>query len=963
MDTQNLADSDSTEFLCDSPPGQKRSSTNKIDDFEDVDGVEDDLDDDLSSLDDDDIAAFEADQSSIDKEVNAYLKAAQAELDAEIYRDPLAPIKAQGEPLWVGFDAEWVFDDTTQTNTILSIQLFVPEKQPALTKNKVKRDTYLHRLSRMVKATLLTREGRPELLGNLYQLVKDALEWGMIAAAPRQIYVVSFGLRFDLAALGDFKEIKGQIDSVAGKAASVKSAAKLLSEQTQLILNSDDQYQIDIRFIDVAAHVAPGTALWEVGEQINLRKLTIPKPYSIAAMDEYLREDPEGFEQYAMRDAEIAVKYAMRLAEFANRNVGLKYLPATASGLALKWCLKKFKELNVNRLQAFGLHVTKKESWNTPLRFKKVWRVEEPTPMRKIQEHFLTDCYAGGRNESYWLGPSPVGHWYDYDLAGAYSTGLLDLPLIDFENPRPSLNKEDFLGHVAGYALVEFKHPEGTRFPVFAISRGGRGLIFPLEGLAYATAPEIRVAHDLGCEIKIRWGVIYDWVRGEDDPEGESPQFRLFEAFVKDARDLRRQLKNANGGIDTMESLAAKLYANGLYGKICQSLREKNVFDTRRARTVRLSPSAVTNPAMAAHVTGFIRATLAEIMNKLPPNRIVLSCTTDGFITNALEGEIDLSGPLCRRFDALTKRLDRRGKMLEVKHQVAQVVCMKTRGQLTGKPAITREKNETGEFVSKTKPIILAKAGVQLPIKVDPEIALTKEEYKTLQNEKMLNLYLYRRGNKRIIVRQFPSLRDQWEKGIDLYKYQRFVALSLEPDLKRRFVNPEMVMVASREVYHIAMSSLPWKTVDEFDLTRDCLDAWRKHNCLKTIDNWESFGLVVEGRSVRAGRKAAGEVTINRRSNKPESDVLRRMFLRAYAHEALGLKRGKGVTYEDLAVWLTTKGFPTTPSEPRSARAQKLVLYSAGRTSDAMKLFRVLRDNFPGADLEHLLVPVKSSNS
>lgn len=961
MDTPDT--DDSSEFLCDSPPTSHKHSPLILGD-EDIDGAQDDLDDDLSGLDDADIAAFEAELDAVDDEFEASLLAELAELDEEINREPLAPIPGKGEPLWVGFDAEWVFDDATQSNTILTIQLFVPT-QPAVTGHLEKHEKYLHRLSRIIPATGPTLGDRPELLVNLQQLVSDALEWQMIAEAPRLINVVSFGLRFDLGALGDFNEIKGQIDSVSGKAATVKSSAQLISEPSHLNLYRDDEdtYQIDLRFIDVAAHVAPGTALWEVGEQIGLPKLKIPKPYSIEAMDVFYREDPEGFAQYAMRDAEIAVKHAMRLAEFAHRHVGLNYLPATASGLALKWCLRKFKQHKIDRLKAFGLQITKKDAWHTPLKLKKVLRIEEPTPMRRMQEHFLTDCYAGGRNECYWLGPSPVDEWYDYDLAGAYSTGLLDLPLIDFEHPRPSLNKKDFLGHVAGYALVEFKHPDDTRFPVFAISQGGRGLIFPLEGLAYATAPEIRAAHDLGCEINIRWGVIYDWVREEDTPEGESPRMRLFEPFVKEARDLRRKLKKAAGDKDTMESLAAKLYANGLYGKICQSLREKNVYDTRAARTVRLSPSAVTNPAMAAHVTGFIRAILAEILNKIPRQRIVLSCTTDGFITNAREGEIDISGPLCRRFDALTKRLHPKGEMLEVKHRVSQVVCMKTRGQLTGQHAISRRKNESGELVTTTEPIILAKAGVQLPIKTDPDIDLTKEEYKALQNEKMLNLYLNRRGNKKIVVRQFPSLRDQWEKGIDLHKYQRFVALSLEHDLKRQLVDPRMIMVASRGVDHIAMNSRPWQTVDEFDQVRNCLDVWRKKNCLKTLEDWESFCLVLDGRKVRAVRRASGEATINRRGNKPESDVLRRMFLRAYAQEALGLKRRKGMTYDDLAVWLTSEGFATKPSEPRSAKAQPLVLQSAARTADTMKLLRVLQAAFPDADLERLLVSIASSNS
>ena len=178
-------------------------------------------------------------------------------------------------------------------------------------------------------------------------------------------------------------------------------------------------------------------------------------------------------------------------------------------------------------------------------------------------EAFLTDCYAGGRNESFFIGPSPVGVWRDYDLAGAYSTGLVDMPLIDFENPRASLQVEDYLGHVAGYALVEFAHPDDTRFPVFAVSRGGRGLIFPLKGTAYATAAEIRVAHDLGCQIKIRWGVIYPWrqLPGDTLVDGV-PTTRLFGPFVKAARELRTEQEKLKGK-ESPEALAAKLYEIG----------------------------------------------------------------------------------------------------------------------------------------------------------------------------------------------------------------------------------------------------------------------------------------------------------------------------------------------------------------------------------------------------------------
>jgi len=467
-----------------------------------------------TSDDDDGVRDAEADESfgEIEEELADFLN--------EALEDAPGAKRARGEHLWVGFDAEWFFDEAAQRNNILCIQLFVPS-QPAISTDpkKVERAASL---SRIIYARNLTPEGRPSLQASLRQLVDDALAQELIQATPGQINVVGFGLRFDLGALGDFRELKTQLDSVSGKVATVGSQASMQYARTLMTGDMLDPELIGLHFIDLSAHVAPGTALRTLGKQLGKLKLDIPAPYSIERMHEYLAADRAGFEAYAMRDAEIAVLYALRLDAFAKKKLGLKSkrgnklvqgirtLPATASGLALKWCLQKMDEAGIDRLQAFGLHKTTTEAYHAASKKRRTIKGIEPTPMRRIQEAFLTDCYAGGRNESFFIGPTPVGVWRDFDLAGAYSTGLVDLPLIDFEHPRPSLTVEDYLGHVAGFALIEFEHPEDTRFPVFAVSRGGKGLIFPLKGTAYATAPEIRAAHDLHPEMKIviRWGVI-----------------------------------------------------------------------------------------------------------------------------------------------------------------------------------------------------------------------------------------------------------------------------------------------------------------------------------------------------------------------------------------------------------------------------------------------------------------------
>lgn len=916
-------------------------------------GFDDDDDDD----DDDDEGEaeeggdFESFLADLEDDIDAFL--------ADLEGMPTGLRRAAGECLWIGFDAEWVFDELRQQNRIISIQLYVPP-QPALSKDEGKA-AQIAQLSRLILAEGPDRGDRPELRSALRQLVDTALERRLIAEEPKLIYIVGFGLRFDLGALADFEELKRQVDSVAGKVATVKSHAQLEFSRSMITGDGLEPIMIGLHFIDVAAHVPPGKALRDIGQLIELPKLEIPAPYSIERMDEYLRLDPEGFRGYAMRDAEIAVRYAMRLANFARDELQIATLPATASGLALLWYLRTLKESGIDRLDAFGLQKVVKEAYHAPSKRRRTFKEEEPIPMRKLQEALTSACYAGGRNEAMWLGPTEPGEWIDYDLAGAYSTGLMDLPLIDFDKPRVSLTPDDYCGHVAGYALIDFEHQPDTRFPVFAISRGGKGLIFPLKGTCYATAPEIQAARDLDCKVTIRWGIVYPWRLTPDDELIDGvPRVRLFGDFIKAARQLRNRLKKelkainatrlAKGKkeIESLEEQAAKLYANSIYGKVCQSIVPKNVFDTRQVRSTRLKPSPITNSAIGAHVTGFIRAILAEILNQIPRERTVISCTTDGFLTDATEVEMKacLSGPLCRRFQRLCDDIDPDTKieMLEVKHRVSQLVCMKTRGQLTAAPLAMKDGGE--------HKIVLAKAGTQPVIKAPPD--LDPESYKKLQNEKMLNLYLDRRPGKKVLLGQFPSIRDQWEKGVDLHKFERRILLSLEPDLKRKLVAPREIEIQGRRRRHLAMSTQPWETVEDFDVARAQVDAWRRQRNLKTLEDWRHLDESLQLGAVRGRKRRKGEATLNIRAGRGACDALRRAFLRVYAHRALGFTT-RPLTYPALAEWLTSIGSPTTAKEVTSARSQKLVLGVVPATDEVVRLWRQLQERFPENDLRPLL--------
>jgi hypothetical protein len=87
---------------------------------------------------------------------------------------------------------------------------------------------------------------------------------------------------------------------------------------------------------------------------------------------------------------------------------------------------------------------------------------------------------------------------------------------------------------------------------------------------------------------------------------------------------------------------------------------------------------------------------------RVPLNKEVVSATTDGFITNQPPAEIDVSGPICTFFADQAEHLNNDRQIIEEKHLVPQVLCMKTRGQLT-----------VGT-IDTAMPVLQAKAGVQI---------------------------------------------------------------------------------------------------------------------------------------------------------------------------------------------------------------------------------------------------------
>ncbi|WP_076591797.1 hypothetical protein [Herminiimonas arsenitoxidans] len=826
------------------------------------------------------------------------------------------PVIGQGPEVVIGFDSEYVFaSEEEKRNRYLSLQFYVIGEGKTYTK--------------VIYPSGPLQTDRPAFYPTIISLLQECVDDGVIREWPSKVILSGFFLRTDLAAFRDLSSFKTQLDVASGKVTTVGSPVQFQPESPEhdgnrlkpkfVVVKEAAGFTrgLVVRFIDIGSHVAVGTTLADIGEQIGLPKLAIPDGYSIERMDELLKGNKPAFEEYGMRDAEIAAHYYQKLKAFALTHTESRSVPSTASGLAVRMLLSQLDQQGTNFHDTFGFEEKKGVYWNNVKGSVVTQKSVIPTEMRAITEPFVAKCYHGGRNECYTFGPTQVSVWNDFDLAGAYTTGLVDLRPVDYDSFWHTKDELNFVGHVVGFALVEFEFPADTKFPCLPVEGSNGGLFYPLSGRSYCTAPEIEVALGMNCSINVLHGVIIPWCEDVDDSDS-----RIFEKFTTGIRDLRRSFIKGSP-----DELYAKLIGNSLYGKTAQGLKKKTVFDTHGLKSIELPPSKITNAIIAAHTTGFIRAVLSEQIARVPAGKTVISATTDGFITDAELSELDLTGPMAIRYQSLCDRVAPGTKMLEMKHKVRQLVAVKTRGQITAVPF-------EGE-----KPI-LAKAGVSPSVPTDQH------------NSFMLDLFLNRKPGQTTMSKPFTSIREQWRKNTDVVRLTREATLNLEYDFKRNLIDGDgMLPVGS--INHINLQTKPWKHIDDAETTRALHSGWKRQHCIKDVDDWMDWSEHVAFSVVRARLKNKGS-NIRLTTKKGLAGVFCRMFLVAFTNQMHGIK--KTMKYAEVANWLTEAGYPTSLEDVKNSRRGKFYEHVIPPSNRMDELSYVLLEKFPEMDLPKFYV-------
>jgi hypothetical protein len=858
---------------------------------------------------------FENDEASFPVNTEAVLSlydTYKRELEQEVagLRKPRKKVPpADGDMIDVGIDCEYQRVKNGQRNSVLSYQAVVRHKGKQLS---------------IVAYPKGPKAGqRFSFKAFMGFVVDQAIAHDVIQKYPAKINVFGHFLRADLPCFKDHYANKRGFDIIGGTFVSkgesygidwaAENSRSPLSGLMVLTNKHRKPRSVKVRFIDTIL-LTPGRAgLASVGAMLNLPKIDIDDDYSITEMERFLKERKAAFEAYALRDAEITVVYGQMMQQFAKdlRLPGGK-LPLTIGSIATKVLRETIGSTeDFNRI--FGVNFEREPYYNEKTGRYSTRTVKSESIFCRYRSQAAAHTYSGGRNEAFMMGLLPPSVYFDWDLRGAYTTGLTSIYELDYESAYDCVDPEMYRGHVCGLATVKFTFPEGTRFPSLLV-RGPYGLCYPLSGTSDCTAPEIEVALNLGAEIEILTGFIVPWVDRETS---------VFTPFVKKVRDKRAYYKALK---DNFREQLWKEIGNSAYGKIGQAVKKKKVFDAATGLSKPLGPSALTNPYMAAFVTGFIRAVIAELLASIPSDRYVVSVTTDGFLTNAPREEIDTSGPLCSRYQDLCDALGDEADMLEMKGSLFQGICPKTRGLIT-----------TEEDPSSPK-LILAKAGVK-----PPEDRKTRSEH----NAYMLDLYFNRDHKSTVSNSHLISARDMVLDETDLITVERAdKRLSLEFDMKRRLVNPRMMRCRSN--VHVLCDSVPWSTAALSQCVRAYFDEWRRTNSIKTVEDHDRFEDFWKCRMATKGSymKVTAEGSVG---------LLRRSFLRALVRNEWGLQLTD--SHCDVAKWLTDVGFATTRGDLKEAGRQKLYAQVVPVTAGVISLLKVILERYPTFNLEKVFKP------
>ena len=351
---------------------------------------------------------------------------------------PHVAAPGKGPVVDLSLDAEWTHNDVTRTNEIESIQCHVLGE--------------CGEFSHIEYIAERQHSDRPEFAKLIAKVLMLAIEDGAVLEWPSKVRVSAFFLRADLCAFRDLARFKTKLDSV-GRSVGTRGPGipfdvefepddiERLTRQRQFpSFDGNRRRLLVVQMIDLVRHAPAGWRLDDIGKLLGQGKVKLP-PGAITNMRQLRADDPDLYDAYARQDPLICAYFVSRLGDLLYTLFGSRNLPLTSSGVALKLFKKTLKENELDLHRVLGEVRQTATRYDEKRRGLRTSTEYVPVTMRSVHADFVVQTGHGGRGECMYVGPTPVGTYYDIDVASAYTTAMLALGLIDFDHPRVTLTR------------------------------------------------------------------------------------------------------------------------------------------------------------------------------------------------------------------------------------------------------------------------------------------------------------------------------------------------------------------------------------------------------------------------------------------------------------------------------------------------------------------------------------------
>lgn len=236
-----------------------------------------------------------------------------------------------------------------------------------------------------------------------------------------------------------------------------------------------------------------------------------------------------------------------------------------------------------------------------------------------------------------------------------------------------------------------------------------------------------------------------------------------------------------------------------------------------------------------------------------------------------------------------------------------------------------------------SKNVVLAKGGIRLPEFIEDTAR---------ENDEIVRLFLCRTPQDQVTLRLKTGVRDIVTFDADLVDKSLTKRLSMEFDWKRR----PFSAVQSTAPDHVAFSTEPWTTVDEFILMRRYWEEFAIDTpfCLKSLADYRQFATYVMSQSSLG--KADSKYM---RRDGGDLKRLRQSLGAAWRHSKAGLIwQQDDISNAEFASILSDAGIAATRADIENAARKPFAPKKCPPTPDVFQALSKLSQQFPSIEVD-----------